>query len=109
MLVIPLSVQALSVTREVVCYHFKGSELKRRDVCRLEDFGTSSNLIWSDGVKSQIRWISRYSSTPTLDRVPAREYERNPETLQILERSNKGASIRCLQLLESNHSVCWYR
>lgn len=109
MLMISQSVQAMSVTREVVCYHFKGSELKRRDVCRLQDFDTSSRLTWSDGVETQIQWISRYSDTPDLDGLPAREYERDPETLQILERPITGNPVRCLQTLESNNSVCWSR
>lgn len=106
-LMLSQSVQAMSVTREVVCYHFEGSELTRCDVCKLQDFDTSSRLIWSDRVETQIQWISRYSDTPNLDGVPAREYERDPETLQILERPIAGNPIRCLQALESNNSVCW--
>jgi hypothetical protein len=108
-LLIPLSVQAMSVTREVVCYHFQGSELKRRDICKLQDFDTSSRLTWSDGVETQIRWVSRYSDTPNLDGAPAREYKRDPETLQILERPIAGRAVQCLQALESNNSVCWSR
>jgi hypothetical protein len=109
MLAVPLPGQSMSVTREVVCYHFKGAEIERRDVCKLQDFDTSSILTWSDGVKTQIRWISRYSDTPNLDGLPAREYERDPETLQILERPIASSAVRCLQALESNNSVCWPR
>lgn len=101
--------QAMSVSHEVVCYHFRGSELKRRDICKLQDFDTSSRLTWSDGVETQIRWISRYSDTPNLDGVPAREYQRDPETLQILERPIADSPIRCLQAIETNNSICWLR
>ncbi len=108
-LVAPHSAQAISTKREVVCYYFKGSELKRRDVCKFQDFDTSSRIIWSDGVKTQIRWVSRYSNTPSLDGVPAREYERDSETLEVIERPVLNNSVRCLQALESDNSVCWSR
>lgn len=104
---VPLAAQAMSVSREVVCYHFKGAGLAVRDVCRLEDFDTSSTLTWTDGVVTRIRWVSRYSETPNLDGVPAREYERDPATLEILERPIPGRPVTCLQALESNNSVCW--
>jgi hypothetical protein len=81
----------------------------RRDICKLQDFDTSSRLTWSDGVETHIRWVSRYSDTPNLDGVPAREYERDPETLQILERPSSRRSVLCLQTLESNNAVCWSR
>ena len=106
-LVLPLSVQAMSASRDVVCYHFRGAELERRDVFKLQDSDTSSKLTWSDGIETQIQWVSRYSDTPNLDEIPAREYERDPETLQILERPIDGRSLRCLQALETTNSVCW--
>ena len=93
-LMAPCSAQAISTTREVVCYRFKGSELKRRAVCKFQDFDTSSRIIWSDGVKTQIRWVLRYSNTPNLDGVPAREYQRDPETLKVIEKSALNNSVR---------------
>ncbi|MBD1823659.1 hypothetical protein H6F51_14320 [Cyanobacteria bacterium FACHB-DQ100] len=99
----------MSITHDVVCYHFMGSKLERREICKLEDFDTSSVLSWSDGVKTQIRWVSRFSDTPTLDGVPAREYQRDPKTLKILETPSNATSVQCLQALESNNSVCWTR
>jgi hypothetical protein len=47
----------------------------------------------SDGVETQIRWVSRYSDIPNLDGVPAREYERDSKTLRILERPISGRAV----------------
>jgi hypothetical protein len=100
-------VQAMSITRDVVCYHFKNSTLKLRSICKLQEFDTSSSLTWSDGVKTRIQWVSRYSETPSLDGLPAREYKRDSETLRIEENPRNTKTVRCLQALKSNSSVCW--
>lgn len=73
----------------------------------MQEFDTSSSLTWSDGVVTRIRWVNRDSDTPMVDGVPAREYQRDPETLEVLNRPMPRNPVRCLQVLETTNSICW--
>jgi len=105
----PLLAQAqTSLQRDVVCYHFKGSKLMLRGVCRLTDYDTHSTLRWTDGVVTRINWVSGHSEQPTLDGLPAVTYQRHPSTLKVLNTDATNAiSLVCVQAIESNNSVCY--
>jgi hypothetical protein len=99
--------KAMSLSQDVACYYFKQSRLERRDICKLQDFDTSSVLTWLDGVKTRIRWVSRSSETSTLDRVQAFEYKRDPQSLKIAEQEISKKTVHCLQAIGTANSVCW--
>jgi hypothetical protein len=96
-----------STTVDVVCYHFDGQTLARRDLCKMENFDTSSVITWTDGVQTRIRWIARSSQVPALDGVNAVEYFRDPDSLEVIERGANRNPIRCLQAVGGESSVCW--
>jgi hypothetical protein len=96
-----------STTTDVVCYHFNGQTVALRDLCKMEDFDTSSVITWSDGVQTRIRWVARSSNVPKLDGVDAVEYFRNPDSLEVIDRGTHRTPIRCLQVIGSDNSVCW--
>lgn len=96
-----------STTTDVVCYHFSGQTLARRDLCRMEDFDTSSVITWSDGVKTRIRWVARSSNVPAIDGVDATEYVRHSDTLEVIDQGDHNNPVRCLQAIGSSNSICW--
>jgi hypothetical protein len=96
-----------STTVDVVCYHFDGQSIARRDLCKMENFDTSSVITWADGVQTRIRWITRSSEVPALDGVNAVEYFREPDSLEVIERGAHRNPILCLQAIGSDSSVCW--
>jgi hypothetical protein len=96
-----------STTTDVVCYHFNGQAVARRDLCKMEDFDTSSVITWSDGVQTRIRWIARSREIPALDGVDAVKYFRNPDSLEVIEQGVHRSPIQCLQAIGSDNSVCW--
>lgn len=104
---VPLKVQAESIAREVDCYYFQGSKLEQRDTCIIEEFDTSSTLIRKDGAVNRVFWNDRSVDPPNLDGIPAREYERSAETLEIVQQPFIGRSMRCFQAMESDDSICW--
>ncbi|WP_088890914.1 hypothetical protein [Leptolyngbya ohadii] len=104
---VPLDAQAVSIAREVDCYYFNGTKLETRDTCIIEEFDTSSTLIRPDGAVNRVFWGDRDVDTPELDGVPAREYERDRTTLEIVQRPFIGLSMRCFQAEASEESVCW--
>jgi len=105
---ISLPVQAMSVTRDGICYRFRGAVQERREVCRVQEFDTSTELTWADGTRTNINWVFGLSEQPAIDEVPVTRYGRNPDTLRILEDPIDEDSVLCLQALESNVSVCWF-
>jgi hypothetical protein len=96
-----------STKTDVVCYHFKGRTLELRDLCKMENFDTSSVITWSDGVKTRIRWIARSRNVPAIDGIDATEYVRHPDTLEVIDPGDHANPVRCLQAIGSSNSVCW--
>jgi hypothetical protein len=96
-----------SITTDVVCYHFKGQSLELRDLCKMENFDTSSVITWTDGVQTRIRWITRLRSKPEIDGLDATEYVRHPSTFDVIAQGEHSSPLRCLQAIGSSNSVCW--